>query len=164
MNAYQQAVPSNPSTQFVQAIAQNEISQNEELTLPGKQAHWFIRGFEIVATQNLAYELWLFSSAVNLDGTLLGDKLVGLWAFGVLAAQDPGWTVTPVGGVANGLFHYYIDGNMIPYVDRDVMAAGYQGNAHLHLRLVNRSAGAKSAAGAGALIITPYCSIQGQQV
>lgn len=147
----QQVVVSNSVTQFTEAIAQNGISANYNLQLPGRHAFWLIRGFSIVAVQNLAYELWLFNSATPTLGAVATEKWNGVWAFGALSAGDPGYAVT-----GDALFHYYVDGNMIPYYDEDVASGG--GVANLHLRLINRSATGKNANATGALTITAFVS------
>ena len=166
MQAYQRPVLSNPTTQFIEALAQNAISANYDIPLPTRDPCWFVRSLSIVAVQNLSYELWLFARAANLGGTIATDYFVGVWQFGPLVAGDPGWTVG-----ADPLFHYYIDGTMIPYLDRDMMSPATMvgaplgpampGPASLHVRLVNRSATGKNAGPTGALQVTFNISAPG---
>lgn len=171
LSAYQLPVVSNPAVNFLEAIATNEISANVDLKLPRGQNYCFIRAIGLVATENLDYELWVFSSATNLGGTIPTEKVIGIWQFQALSAvtpATPGYPVTPVGGVGDPLFHYYIDGNMIPYYDSDfasvVQTAANQGRAaNLHCRLANRSAATKTAGAPGALQVTFYTAVQGMQ-
>lgn len=166
MDSFQIPVTSNPATQFTQAIAQNEISQNTDLALPSRVPYWRINAITITALQNLIYELWLFSTAANLAGALATDGgFIGVWQFSALASGGAGYTVTPVGGSADPLFHYYIDGLAVPYIDRDYQVTaggGSQGGSggsggafpQVHCRLANRSATGKNADATGALIVT----------
>lgn len=94
-----------------------------------------IRTMMIVSVQDLMWELWFWSkntynSSANPDANLL----IGTWLFGVSGMQ--------VGGA--GLYHYYVDGLYIPYRDLDQ-------TGKIHMTLVNRSAGAKTAGDAGAV-------------
>lgn len=177
LSAYQQPAISLSASQFTEALTTNQISANYNIPLFNRNALWFIRAIGLVATQQLNYELWLFNSSTNLGGTIATDNLVGIWQFGEIVVGppgSPGWTVTPAaGGGADPLFHYYIDGNMIPYWDKDQMSrtfapppgAGLATEfASLHCRLVNRSAGSKSANAAGALQVTFFVATQGEQV
>ena len=168
MSAYQQPVRSDPTVDFAEALHVNEISTNVDLILPSRDPLWFIRAISLVAMQNLAYELWLFSSATNLDGTIAGDRFVAYWQFGPLsgtAPATPGYPVDFVGlSPADGLYRYYVDGNMMPYWDLDQLEAGSVHNAKLHCRLINRSATAKDAGEAGWVQVTFYSGVQGQQV
>lgn len=149
------------STQFTEALVQDAISANYNLGLPPQQPQVFINGFTIVSKENLSWELWLFDKATNLTSDPATDRLVGMWQFPAIAAQQVGYTVT-AGGVANTLFRYHVTGNMIPYLDADFGSnAGSVPN--LHLRLVNRSVAAKSADAAGAIQITAFVSSQGVQ-
>ena len=53
LSAFQQAVRSNPATDFVEALVTNEASATVNLKLPSKNPLWFIRAITIVATQDL---------------------------------------------------------------------------------------------------------------
>jgi hypothetical protein len=160
----QRPVTSNPATQFVEALAQDEISINYDLALPVKSPLVFVNGFTIVSAENLAWELWLFATSIGLTDLPSTDALVGMWAFPVIAAQQVGYTVTPAGtGVPNTLYRYHITGNMIPYYDEEWMNSNSTGYPALHLRLVNRAGVAKTAAAPGALAITAFISQGGIQ-
>ena len=165
LSAYQQPVQTDPATQFTEALVTNDIGANVSLVLPGRTPYWFIRAFSIVSVQNLAWELWLFTSATNLGGTVATEKFHSVWAFAALSAgppADPGYAVS-AGSPPSELFHYYVDGNMMPYYDADQPGAIPQ-NARLHVRLINRSGTAKIADDPGALLLTVYAAPQGMQV
>ena len=161
----QLAVASKHASQFTEALTQDQISANYDLQIGPKWSYCFINGFSIVSTENLAWELWLFNSATNLTSDPQTDGLVGMWAFSATMAGGVGFTVTPAAtGVANPLFRYYINGNMIPYTDLDYNSgANGIGYPKLHMRLVNRSAAAKTAGAGGALTITAFVSSQAAQ-
>lgn len=168
LTAYQQLVQSVPTADFTEALTSNQISANVDLVLPGRNPYWFIRAITVVSKENLDWELWLFRKAASVVGstaTFATDPFVGIWQFNALPAGPPaapGYTVTPAaGGGANPFFHYYIDGNMLPYVDEDNPGVG---EAKLHCRLVNRNASAKTAGTNGQLQVTFYVSPQGEQV
>lgn len=183
--SYQIAVASNPTTQFVESIGINEATANYDLTLPLRDAWWFIRGISIVSKEALQWELWLFTKADNMDGTLAGQNFLSSWQFwepNVGPPATPGWPVTtPDISPATELYNYYVDGNMMPYVDLDQVlrrnpvynvpsgappapANAAPANSKLHVRLINRSASAKTAGTAGQVLVTFYVSTQGQQV
>lgn len=182
LSAYQQPVRSNPAVHFLEALDTNEGSANVELRLPTRDPLWFVRAITLVAVQNLDYELQLFSSAVNMGATIALDKFNAVWQFGALsnvAPASPGYPFTPADKVANGFFHYYVDGNSMPIWDLDQLVApnpnaqqplgtgsanADPNNAHLHVRLINRSVASKSAGALGAVQVSFYVSAQGQQV
>lgn len=170
--AYQHPVSSNPTTQFLEFLQTNDASVNTDLVLPSKDPLWFIRAITLVATQNLTYELALFSRADNLNGTLDTDYFIGNWQFTVMNGSvpaSPGYPVTiPSASPGDSFYHFYIDGNFVPYYDLDQLdssfnAGTYPQNAKLHCRLINRSATPKAAGEAGALKITFFVAAQGQQ-
>ena len=161
LSAFQQPVISTPTTDFIEALAQNAISANYNLPLPrAKTPNWLIRAITLVAVQNLTYELWLFRSATNLTGAVATDALIGFWQFQALSSGQPGFTVT-----GDSLFHYYIDGLEIPYYDQDFQSGTYESIPYprVHARLVNRSATGKNANATGAVEFTLWVSPQGLQ-
>jgi hypothetical protein len=174
--AFQRPVRSNPTTDFAEALTTNQASATVNLVLPTRDPFWFIRAFTLVAKQNLAYEIQAYARATNLGGTIATDYFIGVWQFMAMSAGPPASPGYPVDAVdispADTLYHYYVDGNMMPYYDADQLDAAnsanaggtYPKNAELHLRLVNRSAGSKSAGTAGALQLTVFVAAQGQQV
>jgi hypothetical protein len=160
LGGYQRPVFSNPTTQFVEALATNGMSANYEIELPGRSPFWFVRAFALLAVENLTFEVALFSSASNATGVMATENYIGSWQFGAWNAAIPASQGYPTG--ADGLYKAYIDGNIIPFWDKDLNGQG-AGPAHLHARLINRSAGTKSADAAGAVQIQFYVSLQGQQ-
>lgn len=183
ISAYQQPVMSNPATDFTEQLVTNAGSANVDLTLPGKDALWFIRAIALIAVQNLAYELQLFTSADNMGPTIATDNFLATWEFGAITSGPPAGAgypfdvpdVTP----QNGYYHYYIDGNMMPYYDKDQMnlrnpvasqplGVGFSNYnippAKLHVRLINRSSTTKNADASGALQVIFYVATQGMQV
>lgn len=161
-SAYQRPVVSNPTTDFIEGLATGVGSAIYSLALPDKSPFWFIKGFTLVATENLQYEIQLFSKAAGGTGVLATENFIGAWQFSALSAGPPAFPGYPITG--DGLFLFYIDGNMIPYIDQDLNTGGASGaNAQLHVRLVNRSAASKTAGADGALILTAWCAPQGMQ-
>jgi len=142
---YQYEWKTNPTTDFRASIAQN-AKVDFDLTLPttlrgvNGDARGSLRSLTIASIENLAWELWIWTSAthVTLTGTVTaaGTNVLGRWSF---ASGDGIQDVT-------GDFIYYIDGLDIPYVDDDK-------SGKLHMSLVNRSAASKSANDAGAIQI-----------
>lgn len=173
--AYQRPVQSNPTTQFTEALDTNDCSATVNLVLPSRDPFWFLRAFTLVAVQNLSYELQVYSSATNLGGAFSTDKFIGVWQFMAMYAgppASPGYPVIPPGGSpGDPFYHYYVDGNMLPYFDGDQLVASnsansggtYPKNAQLHVRLVNRSATSKIAGTLGAVQLTAWVAAQGQQ-
>lgn len=101
----------------------------------GKHLRSRIRELRILSQQNLAWEVWWFgASMATQGGAVIGtEKYLGRWTFialdGIQATGDT-------------FFYYYINGLDIAYQDLDL-------TGKMHMRLVNRSAAAKLAAGAG---------------
>jgi hypothetical protein len=175
MRNYQRPVYSNPTVDFLEALTTNQASATVNLPLPTRDAAWFVQSFTLVSVENLEWELQVFSSADNLGGTVATAKFIGSWQFVAMVAGPPASPGYPVDQVdaspADALYKYYIDGNMIPYLDEDQLSAAsqasggtYPNNAHLHIRLVNRSSASKSANAGGAVQLTAWCAPQGQQV
>ena len=172
LSAFQRPVQSKPTVDFLDGVHVNDASANTDLILPGRDPFWFVRAISIVSVQNLAWELQVYSKAVNLGGDFDTDNFLGVWQFGVLAVgppASPGWPVgVPTASPGDSLYHFYVDGNMMPYYDADQLAAsqatGYPNNAKLHVRLINRSATPKTAGAPGAVLVTFFMATQGQQV
>lgn len=183
LSAYQQAVRTNPATDFRTALAVNAGTATLNLKLPLRDPLWFIRAISIVSVQALAWELMLFTRADNMDGSIVGQNFSSVWQFGepvVGPPATPGWPfdipdVTP----QPDLYNYYVDGNMMPYMDMDQMGTpnpyadvplgrgvsnANPSNASLHVRLVNRSSTGKLADDDGALQVIFYVATQGMQV
>jgi len=174
LSAFQLPVSSRPTVDFLEDLPTNVASATVDLSLPLRDAFWFVRAITIVSVQNLAWELMLFSTAANnLGGSLAAQSFIGVWQFGPLVVgppASPGWPIAPVdeSPAPDAWYRYYVDGNMMPYFDGDQLAAsqasGYPNNAKLHCRLINRSAGSKLASAAGALKVTFWMATQGAQV
>ena len=173
--AFQRPVRSNPTVDFLEGLGENDGTATVNLVLPTRDAYWFIRAFTLVATENLVYELQLYSSATNLGGTFATDKFIGVWQFMSMIAgppASPGYPFIPPGlSPGDAFYHYYVDGNMMPYFDGDQLSAAsqlsggaYPNNAKLHVRLINRSSTSKTAGAGGALQLTAWVAPQGQQV
>lgn len=182
MNAFQLPVASVPTVNYTEYLGTNFISANNDLTLPNRKTHWFVRAIELIAVQNLSYELWLCSTAANLAGTMVSDYLIGMWQFGPWQSTPPATPGYPVfmsgSSPADQFYRQYIDGLMIPYRDQDLMdLPNPQANvplgqgvsnasipfAKLHTRLVNRSLTAKVSGTGGAVMVTFYVEPTGQQ-
>jgi hypothetical protein len=126
------------ATQFRSALAQNA---GENLSLDvnsygvGIRVDSIIRTLQIMSVEDRQWELWFygknsFNASVNPDVNTRN----GWYWFGVSGRQ--------IG--AAGLYHFYVDGLYVPYRDLDQ-------TGKIHMTLINRSAGAKSAGDAGAL-------------
>jgi hypothetical protein len=181
LSAYQQAVRTNPTVDFIAQLATNEGSAVVNVKLPTRDPLWFLRAITIVSVQNLAWELQFFGSRVNMGPTLTEDKFISVWQFGEMtgtAPASPGYPfTTPDITPDNGFFHFYVDGNMMPIYDLDALnqqntlahtPLGQGGNAapsnaELHMRLINRSSGTKLAGTNGALQVTLFMANQGLQ-
>jgi hypothetical protein len=127
----------DPATDFRAGLAQNaalSLSLDVKRQAVGLRVDCLIRGLSILSVQALTWELWFYRTA-NYDAAAIDtNQWIGYWNFGSTPVQ--------IGGA--GLFHYYIDGLEIPYVDAD-------STAKIHMSLINRSAGAKNADDAGAI-------------
>jgi len=182
LSNYQLPVRSSPTTDFTEALLTNQGSATVNLKLPSRDPLWFIRAISIIATQNLDYELQLFTRTVNMGATLPTDYFNSVWQFGDMSSAAPaaaGYPFDPVDSTpSNGYYHYFIDGNLLPYYDLDQMLAANaqanvplgQGvgnalpnNSSLHVRLINRSVTAKVADAGGALLVTFFVANQGRQ-
>ena len=142
-------VRTDPATQFIGALAQNaaetanlvqgsDIGQVDGSISAGYSVNGLIVAALILSVENLAWEVMVWGKDTYNTPTDYADLFpLGQWAF---AAGDGLRT----GGA--GPYYYYIDGLAIPVVDLDR-------TGELHLMLINRSAGAKTAGAAGALLL-----------
>jgi hypothetical protein len=99
-----------------------------------------IRGLVVISSDNLAWEIQVFGAHNGPSPDPNLDRFLGRWTFATGDAVQIG-----------GLWYYYIDGLDIPYRDQDLgqhVGAGIN-IPQLHVRLVNRSAGAKTAYASG---------------
>lgn len=129
------------ATHFRGTLAQHaaaELNLDVKSAGLGLHAECRIKAVRIVSVQQLSWEVWLcgratFTHLTNPDA----DSFLGSWTF----VQQSG---LQRGGA--GLYHYYVDGNDIEYLDAD-------NTSTLHLVLINRSSGGKLADDAGAVKI-----------
>jgi hypothetical protein len=140
-------VSSIDGTHFVGSLAQN-ASLAEDLPLGGAlgaggATACRIRGMSIVSSDNLAWEVQVFGAHDGPSPDPNLDRFLGYRGFMTGGAIQIG-----------ALWYYYIDGLDIPYRDQDLgQHVGAAVNIpQLHLRLANRSAGAKTAYSAGGRI------------
>ena len=119
--------------------------QDENIALPGAlagvngNARNMVRSIVLQSDENLAWEL-AFWSKDSFEDTSDMD----------LDAFQSRWTFVTADGIryaGAGQYYYYIDGLDIPYLDED-------NSGELHLSLVNRSAGAKSAGSGGEVVVS----------
>lgn len=137
------------ATHFTGALAQNAALQ-ENLDLfatpttvvgdlmgvgAGKHVRVRMRELRIISLQNLAWEIWLFGSSVVGGATIGLEKFLGFWNFVATDAKQ---------ATGDTFFYYYINGMDTAYQDLDQVG-------RIHMRLVNRSAGAKNAGATGNL-------------
>lgn len=133
-------VTTSGASQFRSALAQN-AAENLSLDVNsygvGQRVDAIIRTLQITSVEDRQWELWFYGRNTYNTPTVDSNTRVGWWLFGVAGKQ--------IG--AAGLYHYYVDGLYIPYRDLDQ-------TGKIHMSLINRSAGAKSAGDAGALKLT----------
>lgn len=105
----------------------------------GKHLRSRLRELRIISKENLAWEVWLFgTSAMGL--AVIGDeKFLGRWSF--VAADG-------INATGDTFFYYYVPGLDLAIENLDNPQTG-----KFYIRLVNRSAAAKSANAAGAIEI-----------
>src|SRR4051812_46662417 len=120
MQPFQYSVISKPTTQFIEALATNEQSANYDIALPGSNPLWLVQGFTLLAVENLAFELRLYSKAANGLGVMASENLCGLWQFGAATAGPPASPGYPTN--LDALYAFDIQGNNIPYRDLDAVA------------------------------------------
>ena len=129
-------VSTNASTQFRATLAQNAalfLSLDVASFGLGQRVDAIIKGIQILSVENLAWELWFFRTAAQDAADPNVNRWTGLWTFAAASGLQVG---------AAGLYHYSVTGLEIPYQDED-------GTSKVHMALINRSVGAKSAGDAG---------------
>lgn len=152
-------VRTTSTVQWTAAIAQN-AAVNANIAVPAGlsgmngQVECILRGLTIVSKEQLAWELAFYTSDLFAGSSIDTDTYIGSWAFAASGTAGDGEQIA-----ATGDFLYYIDGLEIPLwdTDLDVITAGLDataGSGELHVRLVNRSAAAKTANAAGAIAVT----------
>ncbi len=129
---------------FTEATAQNAF-EAEDLTLPaslggGGATACRLRSFILRSSDNLAWEVQVFGAHDGPSVDVNLDTFLGRWTFVIGDAI-----------LIGALYYYYIDGLDVAYRDSDLnQHLGAAVNVpQLHVRLVNRSAGAKTASSAG---------------
>lgn len=137
-------IASLDGTHFIAALALNAFIA-EDLTMgsalsAGGATSCRVRSLLIWSSDNLAWEIQIFGAhdGPNADPNL--DRFLGRWSFVAADAIQIG-----------NLWYYYVDGLDINYSDQDLAAhlGAAQNVPQFHVRLVNRSAGAKASYGAG---------------
>lgn len=158
MDAYQRFVYSNPTSEFIEALAQDVMSANIRLQLPWRTPFAMIKALTLTAVENLDYEVQFFATTVNATGAILTEQFLANWLFTVIPAHAAGYPVT-----GDALFRAYVPGLEIPYVDIDQLGATTPHNAYLNVRIVNRNAVAKTAGAGGALQLGVHVAPMGFQ-
>ena len=156
-------VESVDGVDFTGAIAGPGQLLSADLSLPGEigagASRSLVKSFIILSTDNLDWEVRLFSSAVKHTGDLNRNTFLGVWQFPHWHSANSYYgQVVDAGGLSlDGLWYYYIDGNDIYYEDEDatkIMGGGVPPvlftPPKLHLELTHRTwNGAKAAYPAG---------------
>lgn len=135
-------VRSDKDDHFTGEILQN-AAEEENIEVPqalqgmNGTVRAIVRAVNIISDENLAWELWFFQNDLFQESNLDNDRFTGKYTF---AAAD----AVRIGGT--GAYYYYKDTLAIPYEDLDK-------TGELHVALVNRSAGAKTAGAAGEVVV-----------
>ncbi len=146
-------VRTNPATQLRGSLAQNAAltldipmvttqADGDGYVTAGLAAGRTVRGklkaISIWSVENLLWEVWLWGRDTYNTPTVVSGGLapLGRWAFPNLTDG--------VRIAAAGAYFYYKEGLDVAYEDMD-------STSEVHLMLINRSAGAKSADDAGAI-------------
>ncbi len=98
-----------------------------------------LRSIGLWSVENLYWEIWLWGNDDYTTPTLVSSGLYPIARHAFVATDG-----LQIAGV--GAFYYYVDGLNWPYRDVDV-------SSEVHLMLVNRSGGAKTANDGGAIQI-----------
>lgn len=152
---YALTVRSDKDDHFTEAIVQNAEERENILMASALNGRSRIVGIRLISIQNLAWELMLWSkdsfsgpAAPGTDPDL--NTFLGKWLF---TAGDGSQVA------AAGAYHYYIDGLDIAYGDlshswatTEAKKTGVPTGPALHVSLLNRSAVAKIAGLAGAIV------------
>lgn len=146
LNSTEYEWKTNSVTQFTATIAQNAgIDLDLTMSTPNPVAlagingdcRGQLRSLSIASVENLAWEVWLWSSTTHGTAAASTVSMIGRWTF--VAADG-----VRIGGA--GDYYYYVDGLDVPVWDADH-------TGKLHITLVNRSAASKSADAAGAIVV-----------
>lgn len=127
---------------FTATLAQN-AGLSARIPLPesiaaGRHARCLVQTLQITSFDRLDWEVWLFANKqFQSAGDPTLERFLGYWGF--LTGSGDG---KQIGGA--GLYHYYIDGLGVQYLDEDGHNDPASG-CFLNVLLVNRSAGAKTA-------------------
>ncbi len=136
--------------EFTGAIAQNAV-EYEHIALPaalsgiGGRARVRLTMINIISTENLDWDLMLFSKDTVATSDPDTNSFVGRWGF--VAAN-----AVRIAGA--GLYYYFISGLDVPYSDDD-------GTGELHVGLVNRSAASKTAGAGGNMTVSFTFELEG---
>ena|SRR3990167_9738754 len=140
-------IRTDPEVDFTGAIVQNAMD-TVELTPEGFQGRRFrLTNLIVVSVEPLDWEVWLWAKASYASATPGASQFLGYWSFqGAFAKR--------IGGA--GLYYYFIPGLDVYYEDEGWAESSPGPNPTppaIHLGLVNRSAAAKSAGEAGAVLV-----------
>lgn len=141
--AFVYSVVSDKDVHFTGEIVQN-ASEAENIALPAAldgvngNARGIIRAVTLISDQGLDWELYFFGSDLFGEADLDADGYLGRCKF---TASTDG---IQLGG--SGSYYFYKEGLEIPYLDAD-------NSGELHVALVNRSAGAKTAGANGEVVV-----------
>lgn len=126
------------ATQFRSTLAQNageSLSLDVNPLALGIRVDAILRTIEVISMEALLWELWFYArNTYNAPPTPDEQTFLGLYAFAAVGKQ--------IG--AAGLYHYHADNIYIPLKDLDQ-------TGRVHMSLINRSAGSKTAGDAGAV-------------
>ena len=140
---------SDKDDNFTEEIVQNAQEQ-ENLVLPegiaaGRHCRCRIKWINIMSTDNLAWEIWLWqdqNGSAPASGDMDDVNVLGRWAFNTSDGKQ-------IAGA--GDYFYYIDGLDVVYEDLDgglgvitSVPPRVHAGGQLHVSLVNRSAGSKT--------------------
>lgn len=137
----QERVVAPSGTYFAGALAQN-AGLLQRIPLPegigaGRNARSLIRAIQVISADQLDWEFWFWANKLAQSaGHPDLEAFLGMWSFSTGSGDGK-----QIGGT--GLYHYYIDGLAIPYLDEDGHNEPGAGS-FLNVTLVNRSAGGKT--------------------
>lgn len=135
----------DPAEDFIGAILTNAaiFANLDMIGAVGEMPH-LVSSLEIVSVQQLAWELWFFSrETTSIPAAPADDYFRGRWSFQAADGVQIG---------ATGLYHYSIDGLLIPNECEDYRLHPKK-HGQFHVALVNRSPTAKLAGPTGAIEI-----------
>jgi len=138
-------VRSDKDTHFSGALIQNAV-EHEDIAIDERlhrTNEFVVEQIAIISDENLEWDVFFWSTSGNLDASDYDDdKFIEYQNF----SSSSGKQIAAAGG-----FYYATSGLAIPYRDDGVDERS--NSAILHVSLVNRSAGAKTAGSAGEAVV-----------